>query len=90
MNIEHTINGNVYLCGDLHKDINGIFQKIKELNIRDSYIIILGDCEIGFYKEKPAKFYNYFSKQLKLRNNTVYLIRGNHDKSGILAKSYKI
>ena len=79
MNIEHTINGNVYLCGDLHKDINGIFQKIKELNIRDSYIIILGDCEIGFYKEKPAKFYNYFSKQLKLRNNTVYLIRGNHD-----------
>lgn len=73
MNIEHIINGNVYLCGDLHKDINGIFQKIKELNIRDSHIIILGDCEIGFCKEKPAKFYNYFSKQLKLRNNIVIL-----------------
>lgn len=49
------------------------FSKIKEFNIRDSHIIILGDCEIGFYKEKPAKFYNYFSKQLKLRNNIVIL-----------------
>lgn len=77
--IELKINGNVYLCGDLHKDINGFLQKLKKNNIRDSHIIILGDCEVGFYKEKPAKFYNYFSKHLRLRNNTIYLVRGNHD-----------
>lgn len=31
MNIEHTINGNVYLCGDLHKDIMAFFKKLKNL-----------------------------------------------------------
>lgn len=56
------INGDVWLCGDLHRNVDVFLQTCKKNDIRNSSIIILGDCEVGFRKEHPNKFYNYLSK----------------------------
>lgn len=79
MKINYYIEGEVWLCGDMHYQKETFIQLCKKNDIRNSSIIILGDCEVGFRKENPRKFYDYISKQLAFRNNKLYLVRGNHD-----------
>lgn len=74
-----TITGPTWLVGDIHAEQGEFFHNVKEQNIRNSNIILLGDVGVGFELEPPEKFFGYFSKMLKARNNRAYLIRGNHD-----------
>lgn len=71
---------NVYVCGDIHGNFNVIKNKISEYDIRDSVIIVAGDCGFGF--EKPDHYKNIYNKIRKVlieKNTMLLFIRGNHD-----------
>lgn len=71
----------VIVCGDIHGEFNQIINKIcVQYDIRNSVIIIAGDCGFGFYN------YGYYEninaknrKRLKDYNNYIVMVRGNHD-----------
>lgn len=71
---------NVFVVGDNHGNWGMFKYKIKESNIRDSVIIVAGDCGIGFEKKEYYKHVlNSFKKVLSDYNNILIFIRGNHD-----------
>lgn len=71
---------NVYATGDCHGQWNLLRYKIRESNIKDSVIIIAGDCGLGFEKEEYYKqVYSRLKKILESQNVIVILVRGNHD-----------
>ena len=66
--------------GDIHGNFNLISQYIDRFNIKDTYIIQVGDFGVGFkslLKEK-RELELYHTKLVK-NNVIVYAIRGNHD-----------
>lgn len=77
------LNGNkpILFLGDHHGAWNMLFDIIRSKNIRDCYIISVGDLGIGFkYKkeyeyEQCKKLNGLFAE----RNINFYGIRGNHD-----------
>lgn len=65
---------------DIHGNFNLINQYLKRFDIRDAYIMQLGDFGVGFnglLKEKRTLEYTH--TELVKRNVIVYAIRGNHD-----------
>lgn len=81
-NKEISINGDVWLCGDVHGRHDKLFHAIKTEDVRDAHIIILGDVGIGFYAEDPPylpREYRNLQKRASERNLQLWLIRGNHD-----------
>lgn len=71
---------NVYVVGDIHGNFKLLKFKIRELDIRDSIIIIAGDCGFGFEKEVYyVETYNKIKKVLIENNVTLLFVRGNHD-----------
>lgn len=77
----HQIFDSIIVSGDVHGDIIPLVNKINErYKICNSLIIVAGDSGIGFYKD--GFYTNLFKKansRLKRNNNTLLLIRGNHD-----------
>ncbi len=73
----------IYLCGDIHGKFAELVNNIERYEIKDSAIIILGDCGIGF--EKPGYYPHIYKKKLEKKlergNNIILCIRGNHDDS---------
>jgi predicted phosphodiesterase len=66
--------------GDIHGNFNLINQYLKRFDIKDAYIIQVGDFGVGFngmLKEKRTLEYTH--TELVKRNVIVYAIRGNHD-----------
>lgn len=66
--------------GDIHGNFNIVNQYVKLYNIKDAYIIQVGDFGVGFgtlIKEK--KHLEMTNDVLKKRNIILYAIRGNHD-----------
>ena len=68
----------VIMLGDVHGEFGKIRWSLR--NIRDAYIIQVGDFGVGFYKE------NYYKQELAVLNDKLedanchlYAIRGNHD-----------
>lgn len=74
-----SLDGITFLVGDLHGKQQSLIQSISKYDIRDSNIIILGDCGMGFYKNPLKKDYAYLQRNLEVRNNRIFLVRGNHD-----------
>lgn len=71
---------NVYVVGDIHGEFKLLTYNIKRYDIKDSIIIVAGDCGFGF--EKPEYYnqlYNKLKKTLILHNVILLFIRGNHD-----------
>ncbi|KAA6308669.1 hypothetical protein EZS27_039705, partial [termite gut metagenome] len=66
--------------GDLNHKFGNLFSYIERKEIENSVIIVAGDCGIGFDKED---FYTVYLKKLnedlKEKNVTLLLLRGNHD-----------
>ena len=70
----------VFVIGDGHGEWGLLKYKIKDSGIKDSVIIMAGDCGFGFEKEEFYKQeYNKVKRILKERNVTVIFVRGNHD-----------
>lgn len=70
----------VWVIGDIHGQFGLLKFKIKDNQLKDSIIIIAGDCGFGF--EKPQYYtdvYNSMKKYLIENNVTVLFVRGNHD-----------
>jgi predicted phosphodiesterase len=65
----------IYILGDIHGNWSGLFQKIRDYEIKDSTIISVGDIGIGFIPNAFEEKNNFF----KDRNITFMGIRGNHD-----------
>ena len=42
------IEGDIYLIGDIHGKKFQLVEKIKDLNIADAHLILLGDIGVGF------------------------------------------
>lgn len=74
----NNFNDNVWLAGDIHGDARGMATKLKNANVRDAAIILLGDIGLGFSGNHagPVPYLNRIGKD---RNNHFYIIRGNHD-----------
>lgn len=71
----------VIVSGDIHAKINELVEKITDqYDIQNSLIIVAGDVGMGF---KENNYYLELFKEietiLKKNNNTLFLVRGNHD-----------
>jgi UDP-2,3-diacylglucosamine pyrophosphatase LpxH len=70
----------VLLLGDIHGEWNRIKAHVKFFDIKNAYIIQVGDFGIGFHKPNYDKTeLQFLNKYLKTKNVHVYVIRGNHD-----------
>lgn len=80
MNIVESDKKKVVVCGDIHGEFETLVYNLKINNIKDSLIIVAGDCGFGFHK---ASYYDLLYKRLapKLRTqgNIIFFVRGNHD-----------
>jgi len=70
----------ILYLGDIHGNFNLINQYLKRFDIKDAYIIQVGDFGVGFDGFLKAKrTLELTHTELVKRNVFVYAIRGNHD-----------
>lgn len=79
--IEFTDVEDLYCIGDIHGKFNSIKGFIKQNDIRNSLIIVCGDCGIGFESTKHYEqtVFPDLIHILKKYNDKLIFIRGNHD-----------
>lgn len=71
----------ILFLGDIHGNFNLIKQYVNRFDIKDAYIIQVGDFGVGFdtlYKEKSQL--ELINSELVKSNVFLYAIRGNHDR----------
>lgn len=70
----------ILLCGDHHGEYHAVLDAIKRLDIRDCYIIHVGDGGEGFIlnPEKQQREFEYYNNIFQHRNIIYCSIRGNH------------
>jgi predicted phosphodiesterase len=70
----------IVLIGDIHGAFMDVPYLCKRYNIKDSYLIQLGDFGVGFYRENAYKtIFKKLNKRLEKQNNHLFAFRGNHD-----------
>lgn len=78
----------VVICGDIHGDFKPLVHKLcKQLGLKDTLLIVAGDCGFGF--DKPSYYvtvYKQISRLLRKANNWVVFVRGNHDDPSYFAE----
>ena len=70
----------VFFKGDIHGDFSHFFFHLKMRQPKNSLIVVLGDCGIGF--NKPKYYEDLFQKVntfLQRNNIHILMFRGNHD-----------
>lgn len=69
-----------YVIGDVHGNWNSMIRLIEHKEIKDSILIQLGDFGVGFIEpHQERKNLIALNDRLAALNNTMYVIRGNHD-----------
>ncbi len=79
MNSIPTIDGPCWLCGDIHSEPRAFFRALKQADVRNATIILLGDIGVGFSRKPPEYYFEPFSRLLREQGNRPCLLRGNHD-----------
>ena len=70
----------ILFLGDIHGNFDFVKYLIKNHQLKDCYIIQVGDFGVGFAHEAyEVDVLLHLNKFLKLRNIVMYAIRGNHD-----------
>lgn len=70
----------IYFLGDIHGEFHVINTYINRFDIKDAYIVQVGDFGVGFKSLKKEKILlDSIHIELVKRNIIVYAIRGNHD-----------
>lgn len=73
----------IYIVGDIHGRFDLLKQEIKRFDIRDCYVICVGDLGIGFEfpidPMKERRIHAELNEWFGRRGITFYSIRGNHD-----------
>lgn len=78
----------IAVLGDIHGYFPILQQYTREYDLKDTHFILAGDCGVGFKTFKDdVNVYDYFNKMLKLNNNHLYLVRGNHDMPAYFMKN---
>jgi len=72
---------NIVAVGDIHGAFELIVNKANmQYSLKNTIIIVCGDCGFGFYKENHYKtIISKIHKKLKKNNNYLIFLRGNHD-----------
>jgi len=72
---------NIIASGDWHSNFEPMINKINiSYSLTDSLIIQCGDFGVGFAeKQMYVDFFRKLNKKLKLKNNILFVLRGNHD-----------
>lgn len=79
---EEKNNLDLYFCGDVHGEFSTLVWNITQrYNIRDANVIVVGDCGIGFCKERyyDTLFNHKLKNKLDKNNINLFFLRGNHD-----------
>ena len=80
-NLNFPFAKNIIVSGDIHGEFNTlVFKLCVRYQMRDTLLIIAGDCGFGF--EKPGYYTNMLkenSGRLSKANNWIVFVRGNHD-----------
>lgn len=77
--LQHTYK-HLFVSGDIHGKIRSLVYNLRRLNIRDSVVIVAGDCGIGFEKiGHYENMYHRIKKNLENQNCMLLFVRGNHD-----------
>ena len=61
----------VFFKGDIHGEFLHFFFQLKMLPPKNSLIIVLGDCGIGF--NKPKYYEDLFQKSIHFYNEIIYI-----------------
>lgn len=71
----------VYFIGDIHGYWDALFSRLKHFDIRDCYLICVGDLGIGFTENLPKEIRTHarINEFVSRRNIHMLSIRGNHD-----------
>jgi hypothetical protein len=70
----------IVFLGDNHGAWSALFYEIERRDIRDCFLISVGDCGIGFEsKEYTLNLFEILNRDFKERNIYFKAIRGNHD-----------
>jgi hypothetical protein len=71
----------IYIISDIHGEFDTLNYLIhKKYQIKRSLFIQVGDFGVGFYKENYyINKLNWFNNELSENDNTLLVIRGNHD-----------
>ncbi|SFD31933.1 Calcineurin-like phosphoesterase [Chitinophaga sp. CF118] len=68
------------MIGDLHGEHLNVLNKILQLEITNTPFIQVGDFGLGFHDlHRDIKTLAELNKFFEMHNNTLYIIRGNHD-----------
>lgn len=71
---------NVVICGDIHGNFPQLLYKMDEYGIKDTVLIVAGDCGFGFSSKYYYKSsFGQWANRLKAANNWILFVRGNHD-----------
>lgn len=74
------VNKNVFCVGDIHGNFKQLVYEITAKEFKNSIIIVAGDCGIGFESKTYYKdLFHKLNKKLKVNDNIVLFVRGNHD-----------
>lgn len=74
------LNIPVMVCGDLHSEWEALFRKLDYLELKDCYLLHVGDIGIGFKSpDKQNKEIEFLNNRFKKRGIQFIGIRGNHD-----------
>lgn len=74
-------NMRLMYLGDIHGNFNIISQYVNRFDIKDTYIIQVGDFGVGFKSlVKETRQLEDINTTLSKRNVFLYAIKGNHDK----------
>jgi len=78
---------NIFIVGDLNCQSYKLMMKIELRKIENSHLIILGNFGIGtLNKSIEEKNLNVINNKLKIKNNKIYLLRGNLDSIDLFDK----
>lgn len=65
-------------CGDIHGAISELVDTINKF--QNTAVVVAGDVGLGFYKVNYyVSLFQKLQKKLSLKNNYLFLVRGNHD-----------
>lgn len=78
----------IIIIGDIHAEFHTFNHKLQRLKIQNTLLIQVGDFGIGFTSNDLLILSNLNDK-LKANNNTLIIVRGNHDKPTYFNGNFK-
>ncbi len=80
MTMNPSIQGECWLCGDIHQESRRMLAALKQRGISHATLIILGDANVGLGEHTLSeRYFTRFNEYMSERDIRVCFLRGNHD-----------